>query len=92
MFTDLVFLLRDTAPTLFDLGIAVGATAGLAAVCTFLLNALLRRFTSPALLGLVAVAVVSSLPSSSSALDLRWHVPSVSIAASETVNAWAGVG
>jgi cytoskeletal protein CcmA (bactofilin family) len=85
MFIDLVFLLRDTAPVLFDLGIAVGATAGMAAVCTFLLNALFRRFTGPAVLGLVTLAIVSSLPSSSSALDLRWHVDSVSVAASETL-------
>ena len=51
-----VFMLRDRAPGLFELALAVAATAGASGLATFALTGLLRRWMGPALL-LVAVGV-----------------------------------
>jgi hypothetical protein len=85
MFFDLVFLLRDTAPALFDLAVAVGATAGMAAVFTFLLTAVFRRLAGPVAVCGIALAATALTPLPSSAVDLRWGTDSVTIPSSETL-------
>lgn len=86
---DAIFMLRDAAPAIFDLGIAVGATTGLAALLTFVGTALLRRATGTrAAVFLLAAATASLvLPATrAEALDLRWDQPSVEIARSEALD------
>ena len=83
-----IFMLRDTAPAIFDLGIAVGATAALAALLTFLGSAVLRRVAGTATALLLAAGLAASLalvPSPSAALELRWDQPSVEIAHSDVL-------
>lgn len=50
MLFDALFMLRDQASGWLELGLALGALGGLAAIATFLAGALLRRFTSTAAL------------------------------------------
>lgn len=87
MFIDALFMLRDTAPVVFDLGIAVGATVGLAGVLTFLASALLRRIVGPALVLPFALLAVASAPSPAAAIDARWGQERVEIPASEKLDA-----
>jgi cytoskeletal protein CcmA (bactofilin family) len=79
---DAIFMLRDSAPVLFELGIAVGATAAMAAVLTFLMSALLRRMVAnAAALLLCSLFGMASLfaASPSTALDLRWDQQAVEV-------------
>jgi anti-sigma factor RsiW len=84
-----IFMLRSTAPVLFDLGIAVGATVAMAAVLTFLMSAVLRRVTGMAAVGLVAIGLgtVGTLlgASPSAAVDIRWDQKEVAVEASEVL-------
>jgi cytoskeletal protein CcmA (bactofilin family)/predicted anti-sigma-YlaC factor YlaD len=84
---DTIFMLRDVAPALFDLGIAVGATAALAALLTFLVSALLRRVAGAVSLSLVAGLLAFTggvlAPAPSAAVEVRWDQPSVAIPAGE---------
>jgi cytoskeletal protein CcmA (bactofilin family) len=57
MLFDALFMLRDQASGWLELGVALGALGGLAAIATFLAGALLRRYTAPALLAACAVGV-----------------------------------
>lgn len=86
---DTIFTLRDLAPAIFDLGIAVGATAALAAVMTFLVSAVLRALTGSAAGVLVAITVASTLASlvatPSAAFDLRWDQQTIEVADDEIV-------
>ena len=87
---DTIFMLRDSAPVFFDLGIAVGATVAAAAILTFAVSALLRRAigsTVSLLLGTVALAAGSLLVAPpSAALDLRWHEGSIEVAEDEILD------
>lgn len=58
MVFDLIFLLRDRAPELLSVGIAVAAMASASALLTFLLTALLRRWPDA---GLMALGVLLAL-------------------------------
>ena len=85
MFFDFVFMARDRAPAVFDLGIAVGATAGIASLLTFLGSALLRRFVRVGSLGMLVLAIIAGAAAPSRAIDLRWGQQDVTVQASETV-------
>lgn len=79
---DTIFLLRDALPVVFDLAVAVGATAAMAALLTFLMSALLRRMTGTAAVLLLPALVGLGLavgPTPSRALDLRWDQRTVEI-------------
>jgi len=85
MVFDLLFLIRDEVPGLFEL---LAASAGLVSVSMlllFVLSALSRRFTGTVALGLAVLAVLAS-PTPSSALDLHFHEDEVAVAAGETVD------
>lgn len=86
---DTIFLVRDTAPAIFDLAIAVGATTAMAAILTFLVGALLRAVTGSTAAVWLAFALASGLVSSmatpSEALDLRWEQETVVVSESEIV-------
>jgi anti-sigma factor RsiW len=87
---DTIFMFRDAAPVFFDRGIAVGATAAMAAVLTFLVSALLRAVAGTVAGLLLAVAVASALASfvagPSAALDLRWDQDTVEVSEDEIVD------
>lgn len=59
---DLVFLLRDEAPGLLVLGAAVAATLSLSAGLSFVLSALLRRWSGPGALTLGLVLLLAPTP------------------------------
>jgi len=65
MLFDTIFMLRDRAPGWLELGTALGALAGLAAIFTFLAGALLRRYAGAstlAALGGAALALSGTEP------------------------------
>jgi len=83
MVFDVLFMLRDQAFGWLELGVALGALGGLAAVATFLAGALLRRYAGPALL--LACAVALGLAGESARAMPRFvHEETVRIAAGET--------
>ncbi len=85
---DTIFMLRDTAPAIFDLGIAVGATVAMAAVLTLLVSALLRRMAGSAAMLLVGAVLASALglvASPSRAVDLRWDQQTIEVSANEVI-------
>jgi len=83
MLFKLTFLIRDEAPELLQLGLAVAATAGLSAVLTFAVNALVRRVARPGALCLAALAF-ATIPSPSEAhFGLHEH-DDFDLAAAET--------
>lgn len=86
MLFDFVFIARDRAPALFDLGIAVGATAGFAGLLTFIGTALLRRVAGVGTLALLVTTLVAGAPAPGRALDLRFEQQHVTVQASETVS------
>lgn len=55
---DLVFLLRDKAPAAFEVALAVAAMASISALLTFALTGVLRRWSGPTLLALLALLAV----------------------------------
>jgi cytoskeletal protein CcmA (bactofilin family) len=80
---DLIFLLRDSAPGLVELTVALAATASFAALATFATSAILRRFAAPTALSLALLAALAS-PQPATALDLRLH-QSAHVTEDETV-------
>ncbi len=82
MVFDLIFLLRDRAPGLLELGVAVAAMASLSALLSFGVGALYRRVFGTAVLLLCLLA-----PSPGKSFELRHvHDGDVRIGASETVD------
>lgn len=69
---DLIFLLRDSAPGLLELTVALAATASFAALATFATSAILRRIAGPTALSLALLAALAA-PQPARALDLRLH-------------------
>ncbi len=79
---DTIFTLRDTLPVLVDLGIAVGATAAVAAMLTFFVSAVLRRVVAgTALMTLAALATTGVLLSAgpSQAVEIRSDERSIEV-------------
>lgn len=70
MLVDLVFLARRDAPGLFDLAVAMAATASVAALLTFAVGALSRRLFGTSLAGFVLLAGIV-LPRTGTALEFR---------------------
>ncbi len=66
-----VFVLRERAPGLFELALAVGATAGASGLATFGVSAVLRRWMGPALL--LGVLLGGGLASPSEGLEHRFE-------------------
>ena len=66
---DLIFWIRDQAPGLVELVLALAATASVSALLSFALSLILRRFAGPAAL-VLAFALVSVPASPGSALEL----------------------
>lgn len=82
---DMVFLLRDRAPALFDFTIWLGGNVSAAAILIFLVSALGRRVTgTTALLGFVWASLLAS-PQAATALELRTGEGDVRVAAGETI-------
>jgi len=86
---DTIFMIRDSAPVVFDLGLAVGATVALAAVLTFAVSALLRRVggrVAAVLLfaGITGASLLASSPGS--ALEVRWDQQSVEVGEAEVLD------
>ena len=67
---DLIFLIRDRAPGLVELLIAVAVIVSLSALLSFALSVLARRFWGPVTLGLLLAGLLS-VPAPGSALSLR---------------------
>jgi anti-sigma factor RsiW len=90
---DLIFMLRDRAPGLLELALAVAATAGASAVLTFSLTAVFRRWAGPGLASLVCLALLSSPQPSAAHFGLHEH-RDIQVAAGEihegTLVAWSG--
>jgi len=81
MVFDLIFMLRDRAPGLLELGVAVAAMASLSALLTFGVGALYRR-----VFGATALLLCLLAPSPSESFELRHvHDGDVRIGAAETV-------
>lgn len=81
---DLLFWIRNQAPELLELLIAVAATASVSAMLTFAVTALFRRFAGPAVMGLLVLGLVAA--PRSEAVDIRWHEDWVTIAAGEVLD------
>ena len=83
MLFDLVFMLRDRAPGLLELGVAFGGIASVAALLSFAVGAFYRRVFGAILLALGLLAGADS----ARALELRHvHGGDVRIGADETVD------
>jgi cytoskeletal protein CcmA (bactofilin family)/predicted anti-sigma-YlaC factor YlaD len=81
---DLIFLLRDEAPAAFEVALAVAAMASASALLTFALTALLRHWSGPGALSLLALAAVLTPAAPGHAhFGLHQH-PDFSLAAGET--------
>lgn len=86
MLFDLVFWLRDEAPQLIELVIAVVATAGLSALLTFAVTVAFRRLSGTRVAGLLLVATAGLLVArEAAALDMRFHEETVTVAEEETI-------
>ncbi len=84
MVFDLVFLLRDRAPGLFDLALAVAATASVSTLASLGVAALVRRWSPPS--GLVLLALgLWLLPVAAGAFDSRFDSERVQVAPDEVV-------
>jgi cytoskeletal protein CcmA (bactofilin family) len=82
---DMVFMLRDRAPALFEFTIVLGALVSAASILTFLASALVRRVVGPiALLGFVCASLFAS-PQAASALERRTGEGDMRVGAGETV-------
>lgn len=60
---DFVFLLRDEAPALLTLGVALAATLSVSAILSFALTAVLRRWAGPGALVLALALLAAPSPS-----------------------------
>jgi hypothetical protein len=67
---DLIFLIRDQAPGLVELLIAVAVTVSVSALATFVLSVLARRLWGPATLGSLMLVLLSA-PTPGSALMMQ---------------------
>jgi len=67
---DLIFLIRNQAPGLVELLIAVAVTVSVSALASFVVSVLARRWWGPATLGLLLLVLVSA-PTPGSALATR---------------------
>jgi cytoskeletal protein CcmA (bactofilin family) len=85
MLFDLIFWLRDEAPQLLELVIAVVATAGLSALLTFAVTVAFRRLSGTHLASLVVLVAVGLLGRDAAAIDLRFHAETVTVANDETI-------
>lgn len=85
MVFDLLFLVRDEVPGLFELVVASAGLASVSVLLLFVLSALSRRFTGTVALGLAILALTAG-PTPSSALDLHFREDEVAIAVGETVD------
>ncbi len=84
---DMVFLLRDRAPALFDFTIWLGGNVSGAAILIFLVSALGRRVIGTiAPLGFVLTVLLAS-PQAATALEVRTGDGDMQVAAGETVEA-----
>jgi len=81
---DVIFLLRDEAPSAVAFATAVAAMASASALLTFLLTALLRRIPSGGGLGVVLLLALCSLPIEGSAHFGRHMHEEFKLAAGET--------
>jgi cytoskeletal protein CcmA (bactofilin family) len=81
MVFDTLFLLRDQASGWFELGLALGALGGMAAIASFLAGALLRRYTRTA--ALLALAGTAALGEAADAAPRFVHEETVRVAAGE---------
>jgi len=84
MLFDTLFMLRDRAPGWLELGLALGALGGLAAIASFLAGALLRRYAGTAALLACAWGVLASAAGPASAVTRFAHEDTVRVAAGET--------
>jgi cytoskeletal protein CcmA (bactofilin family) len=83
MVFDTLFLLRDQASGWFELGLALGALGGMAAIATFLAGALLRRYARTA--AWLALAASAALRAEGADAAPRFvHEETVRVAAGET--------
>jgi cytoskeletal protein CcmA (bactofilin family) len=82
---DLLFLIRDEVPGLFEIVVASAGLASVSMLLLFVLSVLSRRFTGMVALGLMVLALAAS-PTPSSALDLHFHEDEVTVAAGKTVD------
>ncbi len=81
---DLIFTLRDRVPELFDFALSVAATVSVAALLTFAVSVLTRRWTGPVAVAALGLAMAAH-PTPSAALRLEHHHDSYQVAAGETL-------
>lgn len=82
---DMIFMLRDRAPALFEFTIALGAMLGAASILTFLVSAFARRVIGTfALLGFVGAALLVG-PQAATALERRAGEGDMWVAVGETI-------
>ncbi len=86
MFFDFIFWLRDEAPQLLELLIAVAATAGLSALLTLAFTVAFRRLSGTRVALLGCAVAIGLTAGEARAVDLRLHQESVSIAGDETIS------
>jgi hypothetical protein len=85
MVFDTIFVLRDRAPALFELAIAVGALFGTASILTFLVGSLGKRLTGPGLIALAVLGAAASVAPPAEAFDVRTGEKRVVVEAGETI-------
>lgn len=73
MAIDLVFVLRESAPTLFDLALPVAAMASASALLSFALSVLRRRIGGPAAKALAALAMLATPGESRAHFGMHEH-------------------
>jgi hypothetical protein len=73
MAIDLVFVLRESAPVLFDLALPIAAMASASALLSFGLSALRRRIGGPAAKALAALAVLAAAGESRAHFGMHEH-------------------
>jgi cytoskeletal protein CcmA (bactofilin family) len=73
MAIDLVFVLRESAPALFDLALPVAAMASASALLSFALSALRRRIGGPGAKALAALALLAAPVESRAHFGLHEH-------------------
>ncbi|MGH0036256.1 MAG: hypothetical protein ACQGVK_14615 [Myxococcota bacterium] len=86
MLFDLVFWLRDEAPQLLELALAVVATAGVSALLTFSVTVAFRRLGGTHLAGLVLLLGAAVASREAVALDLRIHEETLTVAEGESID------
>ncbi len=82
---DLIFTVRDRVPDLFDFALSVAATVSVAALLTFAVSVLTRRWTGPVGLAAMGLAMAAG-PTPGSAMLLEHHHDNYELAAGETLD------